>query len=1694
MGWRRPCYLLIFAAGALLLALGASASPDPPHVDGGSVEFVANWTVDPFDDLIYVNQTIVLLGNLTVEQDGNLTLENCTLVMNCTSDGLYGIEVKAGGSLIINRSSEVRAGPSSHRFSWTVQGGGHVEVVGSAVAGAGWNSTEPGLLLLSGSNRIENSTFTDCWCAITAKTGHDTVSGLAVSRCVVGLHWSGSDATLRDIRCDNCTGAAVWLDGSRRVSVLNLTAADCGEGLLAGPTCGSITIIGCSLRSCGVGVNASCQDLKLDHLDAYDCDPALMLGGTRATARNVTVGRLGPPNPMPTAGVLVLGPASDVLLEDLLISGCHDAVLVSGQVRRLSILQLNASSVTDGAIAMAAGVGGATISDVTLEGLDLSLTGALYGIYAKGIDRLQIGHVAIYGRPAMGLILEQCSHTKVSNLTARAVQRVVSVDGGGSATDLVIRDCWLGEGWYGVWLKGMSGALLSNLTIVGSTVDCVLATGVEGLHIDRCTIKDGSRVAVEAFFCPNATVEASVLSSTPNIIHFSDSTNTTVRLSFLMDADVGLSLLRCDRATLSNIMASDTTVGFRLNATTASDAFRCDVDSAVDAFLLEGGTVGCTLRNCSVSRSTTGVRITDVARGNTVSALALVGCSAGLLADGAGDGNVLRNTAMSDLDVGVEATSGTILVVEEGSFTDCSVAMRTDAASWMDWTVAGTSTIINCSVNISGQFLVDGSLVVSGANITFVSSDTGGVGIEAASGSTLRLINGTSVNAFVPKASLSGYAINASGTLEVSRCTFDGGSSYWVPIVDAKGAGATVSHSIIRRGARLTLSGSYALVSNCTFWGDGQWAIPNLVLDLPLQPTITGCVFHSWSYASLNFLGDMMGDYRGTLVVRSTRFECTGAGGGVGMAVRSPAGSNSVLSLSNVSFSNYNGVLDANYGLWDAVDGSTLIEDCIFNNSNAYFKRNDVGNPSPKSVTLRNIDAIDSRFFGEPMAFVVESCVFSGSGLGMAGSAQGGVVRDCVFTGFWSYLGIEGSQYVTISGVRMDSPKNGFVIAGGSEVTATDCHIQGPGSIAVEVNASMLTMERCTLESISGTGVSVWGVASRLEMTNCSINATIIRTGYDVSATQSAEAFLLNTTFNRTSVSSASGGRVEVLWFATFELRLPWGGIITTPSEFLLRDATGYEVVNTTDSTGVFQLYQFVDENDVRTDLTPHEVRVEHPSLGVNYTGETAFDHSQHVIVDLVDVARPTARAGPDQRLPEDSVVSLDGRSSTDNDPGLPVHGTFVWSFDEYGTPIVLTGSRVDYVFSVPGDFSVTLTVTDRAGNVGRDTVIIQVVDVTPPVVRFGGNATVDEDVPAIFDASATTDNDPSFDTSRGRFEWQFDLVDGPLALEGPTVSVTFERPGNCTATLTAYDMAGNHVTAQFWVRVLDRTPPSIGGVHDLVVFMATSGLLDASSSYDNVGIVSFEWTVTYGSESVDLEGAAPAYTFSRLGEHRATLTLRDAAGNENRTTATIVYDDVPVLVVPGNAIGMRGEPLTVPVQVQDSFHTRLTFRIASGPVDASVVGDPSNATFTWTPLPGNENVSVTFDIEVHDGYVGSLGRLTVWVNFAHGTGNRAPVITSTPPLGARRSTPYIYTVRATDPDGDRLGFILETGPAGMTVSTERRYPGTRHTTWATSCCPCGSPSPTAGRSPGRSGRSGSASPRTSPRRSSSRLLGSRSA
>jgi PKD repeat protein len=96
------------------------------------------------------------------------------------------------------------------------------------------------------------------------------------------------------------------------------------------------------------------------------------------------------------------------------------------------------------------------------------------------------------------------------------------------------------------------------------------------------------------------------------------------------------------------------------------------------------------------------------------------------------------------------------------------------------------------------------------------------------------------------------------------------------------------------------------------------------------------------------------------------------------------------------------------------------------------------------------------------------------------------------------------------------------------------------------------------------------------------------------------------------------------------------------------------------------------------------------------------------------DHTPPVANAGPDQLVDEDTEVQFDGSASTDN-----IRITkYVWTFVD-STPKALSGITPTYTFLNPGNYTVTLNVTDAVGNWATDMVTLTVRDITPPIISM---------------------------------------------------------------------------------------------------------------------------------------------------------------------------------------------------------------------------------------------------------------------------------------------------------------------------------------------------------------------------------------
>jgi PKD repeat protein len=157
-------------------------------------------------------------------------------------------------------------------------------------------------------------------------------------------------------------------------------------------------------------------------------------------------------------------------------------------------------------------------------------------------------------------------------------------------------------------------------------------------------------------------------------------------------------------------------------------------------------------------------------------------------------------------------------------------------------------------------------------------------------------------------------------------------------------------------------------------------------------------------------------------------------------------------------------------------------------------------------------------------------------------------------------------------------------------------------------------------------------------------------------------------------------------------------------------------------------------------------------------------------------------------------TVAFDGRGSSDVDGSIT---TYAWDFGDGSTA---TGEQVNHEFTVAGDYTVTLTVTD---DTGVSTSVEQVVTVREAQVTNRAPTVTVAATPSQGDAPlevvlVATASDPDGDALS--FAW--DLGDGGRREDDASVSYSYASPGTFTATVTVTDGRGGQAEASVDVTV----------------------------------------------------------------------------------------------------------------------------------------------------------------------------------------------------------------------------------------------------------------------------------------------------
>jgi len=213
----------------------------------------------------------------------------------------------------------------------------------------------------------------------------------------------------------------------------------------------------------------------------------------------------------------------------------------------------------------------------------------------------------------------------------------------------------------------------------------------------------------------------------------------------------------------------------------------------------------------------------------------------------------------------------------------------------------------------------------------------------------------------------------------------------------------------------------------------------------------------------------------------------------------------------------------------------------------------------------------------------------------------------------------------------------------------------------------------------------------------------------------------------------------------------------------------------------------------------------------------------------------------------------------------------WLWEFGD-GNTSSLQNPQHDY--SIPGTYTVSLTVTSEDGADTETRTDLISVEALPPVAAFSVSTTTG-------DAPLTVNFSDDSTQGTGQInQWQWDFGDGNTSTES-SPEHTYTEPGNYTVNLTVSDEYSSHsVTAAEPVVVLAVPPEAAMEVSATSGDMPFTVTFTDTSSAGSGEITQWLWDFGDGTTSSE---ANPEHTYTEAGNYTVSLTVT-ADGNDTVT------------------------------------------------------------------------------------------------------------------------------------------------------------------------------------------------------------------
>ncbi len=386
--------------------------------------------------------------------------------------------------------------------------------------------------------------------------------------------------------------------------------------------------------------------------------------------------------------------------------------------------------------------------------------------------------------------------------------------------------------------------------------------------------------------------------------------------------------------------------------------------------------------------------------------------------------------------------------------------------------------------------------------------------------------------------------------------------------------------------------------------------------------------------------------------------------------------------------------------------------------------------------------------------------------------------------------------------------------------------------------------------------------------------------------------------------------------------------------------------------------------------------------------------------------------------LREGETVTFTAAGSTDPEGGVL---TYEWDFGDGNTA---TGLEVDYVFTSPDLYTVTLEVTDHVGIATTETTDVSISSASGPVAVLSASGQI------VINESINFDGSASYDLSGGSIvSYVWDFGDGNTST-GAVTSHAYSSTGIYQLTLTVTDNDGINSTGILSLNIGTNQPPQ--ALFGYSGQMVVQGIINfnASSSYDPEGhALTYAWD--FGDSSADTI-VNPSHSYSAEGDYTVTLTVTDNLGQSDTTTRLMHIAPLSGLQA---AFNVTGEYL---VGSEISFDAGAS----TAPSGRTIVsydwdfGDTTTAAGIQTSHIFTANGQYNVGLRITDDQ-GAWSEASLLLTISDVPNNDPSVDIEYAPAMWLENMQIDFSASGTDPDGDTLAYGWDFGDGNIAAGAQ---------------------------------------------------------